>query len=158
MPNRADDGSGHDGSADGRVASSSRRALLVGVSAGALAGCLSLGESSQFRAFERRVRDQGIQVKRVAEDHRRWILEYYPERLDGAAFREELETVATIYAETVPTSAERESHGSLKGILFDERKDRVGVYEIPAEWARARRDGSLSRDEYVERVREAVSG
>jgi len=151
------DESGRAGSADGRQGGPSRRALLVGAGVGALAGCLSLGESPQFRTFERRVREQGIRVKRVAEDHRRWILEYYPERLAGAAFHEELETVATVYAETVPTPSESGSHRSLKGILFDDRKNRVGVYEIAAEWARARRDGSLSRDEYVGRVRETVT-
>jgi hypothetical protein len=137
-----------------RTAGATRRAVLVGAGVGALAGCVSYGESAQFRAFERRVRDRGIRVKRVAEDYRRWILEYYPEGLTGAAFREELETVAAVYAETVPTPDESESHRSLKGILFDDRTNRVGSYEIPAEWARARRAGSLSSEDYVERVRE----
>jgi len=156
MPESGGEAGGHAEREVVTTARSTRRALLVGAGAGvcALAGCVSLGESPQFRSFERRVRDRGIRVKRVAEDYRRWILEYYPEGQTGAAFREELETVAAIYAATVPTPDESESHRSLKGILFDEQKSRVGGYEIAAEWARARRAGSLSSDEYVERVAE----
>jgi hypothetical protein len=122
----------------------------------ALAGCSALGGSNDFREFETRLRERSVDVKRISEDFRRWIVEYYPNRESESAFEAEMATIGTVYAETVPPASENPNHGSLKCILFDDQRNRTGSYEIRAEWARAHASGELSESAYLDRIRAAL--
>lgn len=134
----------------------SRRRYVVALGTVALAGCSALGESSSFQTFERRLRERNVDLKRISEDFRRWIVEYFPDRASEHAFESEQATVASVYAATVPTPAENPNHASLKCILFDERRVRTGSYEIRAEWARAYATEELTESAYLERVRSTL--
>lgn len=129
----------------------SRRGVLSLAVAASVAGCTSVGESDRFRAFEERVRGSGVDVKRLAEDYRRWILEYYPVRESDAAFEAEVFAIAELYAETVP-AAGGGGHERLKCITFDASRTRTGSYEVLAAWARGYAEGSVSRETYLDRV------
>ncbi|MFB6155977.1 MAG: hypothetical protein ABEJ22_08780, partial [Haloferacaceae archaeon] len=113
-------------------------------------------ESSNFREFERRLRERSVDVKRISEDFRRWIVEYYPDTSTQSAFEAEVATVASVYAGTVPPEGENANHQFLECILFDDRKTRTGSYEIRASWARERAAGTLTESAYLEKIHATV--
>lgn len=126
-----------------------RRAFLGALGGVALSGCVTPGESDGFRAFEARLRERDVRIKRVAADFRRWVLEYYPRR---ESLRAELGVVGGAYAETVPATGEDGNHRHLEGVRLDEGNARIDAYTVRADWARARAAGTLSEDAYLDRI------
>lgn len=103
--------------------------------------------SVEFQAFEEDVRAEGIDVEALAEEDRRWVLEFYISgSLGSEESFEELSTIGEVYAEHVPPAESGGRHQSLDVILLRQDGARLGSFSIRAEWARAYRDGEITRD------------
>ncbi|MBX0303300.1 hypothetical protein [Haloarcula salinisoli] len=126
-----------------------RREYLTGVSvatATVIAGCL--GGSEQFNNFENGLKDNNVDIENVANEERRWVLEYVP-RGEGQERINELGEILRIYSDTVPTQEENEDHRRLDIIPLEADGSRSGSLEVDADSARAFRNDEISEEEYI---------